>query len=192
MAADSLGRVLLLDSATSAVLRVFKGYRAAQCAWLSMPLPQQGQQQEHAAPMAEPVTNAAELRGEDPAAHAHHDKRSRHLESGASRQDAWLADAQERPEQQQLCLALHAPWREVVDVWAMTHGSKVCSLRAGPDCCMLAAPPVFGRSAAQQQQQGGQGTRNGAAGGLQQDAWMLNCASGKLWSLEGAALEAMG
>ncbi|KAK9827282.1 hypothetical protein WJX81_008183 [Elliptochloris bilobata] len=36
-AADALGRVMLLDAASSAVLRVLKGYRDAQLAWLLMP-----------------------------------------------------------------------------------------------------------------------------------------------------------
>ena len=36
-AADSLGRVLLIDTACMAVVRVWKAYRSAQMAWLVLP-----------------------------------------------------------------------------------------------------------------------------------------------------------
>ena len=36
-AGDSLGRVLLIDTATLTVVRLWKAYRHAQLAWLSLP-----------------------------------------------------------------------------------------------------------------------------------------------------------
>lgn len=37
VACDSLGRVLLMDTQKSIVLRMWKGYRDAQCAWIARP-----------------------------------------------------------------------------------------------------------------------------------------------------------
>ena len=37
--ADTLGRVMLVDVAAVAVVRMFKGYRDAQCGWLLLPPP---------------------------------------------------------------------------------------------------------------------------------------------------------
>lgn len=38
-ASDTLGRVMLVDVAMAAVVRIFKGYRDAQCCWLLLPQP---------------------------------------------------------------------------------------------------------------------------------------------------------
>lgn len=39
-AADSLGRVLLMDTHKAMVLRIWKGYRDAQCGWITHPVEQ--------------------------------------------------------------------------------------------------------------------------------------------------------
>lgn len=189
VAADSLGRVLLIDSVTATVLRVFKGYRAAQCAWLSLPLPR-SRQQDAAMPdqAAGSMHGSDRHRKADEGAASSSSAKRRHVESGEVRQQArGLGESEERAEQQ-LCLALHAPWRGVIDVWAMTHGDKVCSLSAGPACCLLPGPPVFG---ATERSARGTGPRGGAGGMQQQGAWMLNCANGTLRSVEAAVVEAL-
>ena len=61
-----------------------------------------------------------------------------------------------------LLLAVHAPRRGVVDVWVTVHGPRLCSIRAGPHCCMLTAPPLLGL-----------GDVRGAAGGAPQSACYL-------------------
>ena len=72
-----------------------------------------------------------------------------------------------------LLLAVHAPRRGVVDVWQAVHGPRLCSIRAGPHCCLLTAPPLFGL-----------GDMRGAAGGAPQSAcYLLDCVSGQLRDL---------
>ena len=205
-AADSLGRVLLVDCPTATVLRVFKGYRAAQCAWVALALP--------------PGCGARSLADLAPGTRAHdqNDNRNidrntdkerlfdqldllgkrrlqsgaggvagRHTESGECRQQA-RGFAEEQGPERQVCLAVHAPWRGVIDVWATAHGPKLCSLGAGPECCMLPAPPVFGRA---QQLAHNTGGPCEAAPDEARRAWVLNCASGELWSVEDAVAAAL-
>jgi hypothetical protein len=187
VAADSLGRVLLIDCVSATVLRVFKGYRAAQCAWLSLPLPRSRQQESAPPDQAAGSMHGPERRRQADEGAASNSAKRRHVESGEVRQQARGMGGCEERAQQQLCLALHAPWRGVIDVWAMTHGEKVCSLSAGPGCCLLAGPPVFGAA-----ERSSRATGSGGGTGMQQQgAWMLNCANGALRSVEAAVLEAL-
>ena len=100
-----------------------------------------------------------------------------------------LADAQRqgRPAGQgeaaghRLLLAVHAPRRGVVDVWQAVHGPRLCSIKAGPHCCMLTAPPLFGL-----------GDMRGAADGAPQSACcLLDCVSGQLLDLTQAVAAAL-
>ncbi|GAQ77574.1 hypothetical protein KFL_000010230 [Klebsormidium nitens] len=76
---DSLGRVCLIDGLGEVVLRVWKGYRDAQCAWT----------------------------------------------------------AKERQEQVDLCLAIYAPRRGVLEVWAVPYGPKLAASDCGYGCRLL-------------------------------------------------------
>ncbi|KIY95679.1 hypothetical protein MNEG_12282 [Monoraphidium neglectum] len=86
-AADNLGRVLLVNGANMAVLRMWKGYRDAQCGWALPP---------------------------DGHPWAHHG----------------------------LLLVLHAPRRDLIEVWAPRSGARVAAARAEGACRLLpvAAP----------------------------------------------------
>ena len=75
-----------------------------------------------------------------------------------------------------LLLAVHAPRRGVVDVWQAVHGPRLCSVRAGRNCCMLTAPPLFGLGAA----------AGAACDPSYSSCYMLDCASGQLQSMSEA------
>ena len=80
-----------------------------------------------------------------------------------------------------LLLAVHAPRRGVVDVWQAVHGPRLCNIRAGPHCCLLTAPPLFGL-----------GDMRGAAGGVPQSAcYLLDCMNGQLRDLTEAVAAAL-
>ena len=84
-ATDTFGRVLLMDSATATIVRVWKGYRDAQVCWLW-----------------------AGLGDTTPDPNADHTRRP------------W--DAAPR-----LLLAIHAPRRELVELWALRSGARVAA-----------------------------------------------------------------
>ena len=80
-----------------------------------------------------------------------------------------------------LLLAVHAPRRGVVDVWQAVHGPRLCSIKAGPHCCMLTAPPLLGL-----------GDMRGAAKMAPQSAcYLLDCVSGQLRNLTQAVAAAL-
>ena len=84
---------------------------------------------------------------------------------------------------QRLLLAVHAPRRGVVDFWQAVHGPRLCSIKAGPSCCILTALPSFGRGSA---------TGSAAtAGAPQGGAFLLDCVSGQLLSLTEAVAGAL-
>lgn len=82
---------------------------------------------------------------------------------------------------QKLLLAVHAPRRGVVDVWQAVHGPRMCSIKAGPDCCLLTVPPLLGLGNAA-------GT---AAEAPQHDSYLFDCVSGQLQSLTEAVASAL-
>ena len=78
--------------------------------------------------------------------------------------------------EQRLLLAVHAPRRGVVDVWQAVHGPRLCSIRAGPHCCMLTAPALLGSGSA----------AGAAAASVHADSYLLDCVTGQLESLTDA------
>ena len=93
VACDNLGRVLLIDMQSSITLRIWKGYRDAQCAWLT--------------------------RSPSPSASTPCD----------------------------LYLVLYGWRREMLEVWPMRYGPRVCSIPIGPDCKLLRTTPPMGLGA---------------------------------------------
>lgn len=190
-AADNLGRVQLLDASSATVLRVFKGYRDAHCAWLSLQLPARqppsGQRQPelagHSAAAVEDKGRAC-MEGavsEAGAAASARRVRAERQEVG-SRQSGGLGRAGER-----LLLAVHAPKRAIIEVWEVPYGSRLCSLKVDADCCMIPVAPVFGS---------GQVPRNGSRTKGSQKlepsrCWLLDCAHGGLRSLDDAVRTAV-
>ncbi len=79
---------------------------------------------------------------------------------------------------------MHAPKRGAVEVWEMTYATRVCSIKTGPDCCMLSAAPVFGRGQQQHHREHVHVERSN-------QCWMLDCQKGHLWSLEEAVMAAV-
>ncbi|CAD7698588.1 unnamed protein product [Ostreobium quekettii] len=125
---DNRGRVVLIELAKMVVVRMWKGYREAQCAWLTCT--------DHA-------SNATDMRGGSTAASA---------KAAAS---------------PLLCLAICAPRRDVIEVWPMRYGDRLCSLPVGPGPLLLQVTPPMG---------------------LKDRAWPVDCYclevdSGHLWSV---------
>ncbi len=104
-------------------------------------------------------------------------------QQGFSSAQGSLAGSGER-----LLLAIHAPKRQIIEVWEAPHGVRLCSLKAGPDCLLVPAAPVFG---------GGQAPHVGSrrAGGSpapsRSGCWALECTHGWLWSLDDAVRAAL-
>jgi hypothetical protein len=119
--ADGLGRVMLLDAGTGLVLRVWKGVRGAQLAWL----PRSG----GGAPRAVATLTPPRPRG----------GRKRKSPDAES-----VAHAAPRTP----LLVIYAPRRGAVDVWAPAPpGRRLASLPAGPRGRLLSPSPLFGVAA---------------------------------------------
>ena len=80
-----------------------------------------------------------------------------------------------------LLLAVHAPRRGVIDVWRAVHGPRLCSIRAGPHCCMLTAPPLLGFGNA----------AGSTAAHVHAESYVLDCVTGQLQSLTEAVTSAL-
>ena len=86
------------------------------------------------------------------------------------RKHSWKAGGHQIADQR-LLLAVHAPRRGVLDFWQAVHGPRLCSIKAGPSCCILTAPPSFGQGSA---------TGSAATGDAPQaGAFLLDCVSGQ-------------
>lgn len=106
-AADSIGRVLLVDSASLAVLRIWRAYRNAQLAWLLLPSQCADSQP---GPAAQPVPASGPHAPTGPTG-------SRH--------------------RLQLALVLYAPRRGVVEVWQVERGPCLLRLTVSQDASLL-------------------------------------------------------
>ena len=105
-ASDTLGRVVLLEPRTLVVLRVWKGYRDAACAWLDAPV------------------------GNVPAAAAH-------MPGGDKM----------HPGGVRAVLAIHAPRRELLELWAIPSGVRLRAMATGAGCALLGtAPPLIAQA----------------------------------------------
>jgi hypothetical protein len=192
-AADNLGRVLLVDAASATVLRVFKGYRDAHCAWLSLQFPAIQPSTSSAlasAAGARPADHEGVLMSSQPV-----DNSSNAAVEGVSRLAATTvaSGTQELqgsqvsvaaiygPGSERLYLAVCAPRRSVIEVWEVPQGARICSLKIGPDCCMIALSPVFGHAELFHMN-----SRVKKSTKPLSSCWVLNCAQGWLWSLEDA------
>ena len=98
-ATDTLGRVLLLESRSLVMVRVWKGYRDAQCGWTEA--------------AAVGCVGDGTLAGDD---------------GCAGRPSASL-------------LVVYAPRRELLEIWPVPRGGRVCACTVGPDCLLLSPVP---------------------------------------------------
>ena len=82
-----------------------------------------------------------------------------------------------------MLLAVHAPHLARVDVYPARQGPRLAALRTrGGAGCLLAPGALFGRGSPLGGARGGGGGGGAGAGGC----WMLDCASGELWSVDEA------
>lgn len=133
---DNLGRVILLDVPHRQMLRMWKGYRDAQCAWL----------------WAEPPP--ASLRNSSPRSASPRSvaqgATSLNSSSPVSRTHAGLSPNTTGPKQGEgtlpLYLVIYAPRRGILEVWHMRHGSRVGILDVGVDGRLLAPTCPLGTS----------------------------------------------
>ena len=194
--------MLLIDAASAAILRILKGYRDAQCAWLCLRLPPRSLGASASAPGRHSVpANSLRLQqhegdhlsmnGQDQSAGKRDggdfggvglsSSRSQPMASG--RHAAGPPGSSDGGANEQLFLAVLAPKRGAVEVWETAYGPRLCSIKTGPDCCMLSAAPMFGLE--QQQRRGEVQAGHGGR------CWMLDCQQGHLWSLEDAVMAAV-
>ena len=170
-ASDALGRVLLVDVASLTVIRVWKAYRNAQLAWLMLDVPalkqprlpmeadqlQTDADEEDKAEAGGNSTHLAALDADGDALLAQ--PRSVEHDDGNNQQQLppqqhgrkrKTISSPERPAaqpgmlRQQLCLVLYAKRLGVLEIWPMRYGSRLCSIRCGPDCCLVPIALPFG------------------------------------------------
>ncbi|BDA44097.1 probable rab3 GTPase-activating protein non-catalytic subunit [Coccomyxa sp. Obi] len=201
---DNLGRVLLIDAASAAVLRIFKGYRNAQCAWLCLQAPMRPS---HASASAAGQQSGSKADGPSSlkANQSYEKQQHRSLDSLADSEQpgtsacnvgsvaspgraaqwhaTWPPDGSDTAAGEQLFLAVHAPNRRAVEVWETAYGPRLCSIKVGPECCMLSAAPVFGK--------GQRLHRENLAAQRPGKCWLLDSRQGQLQSLEDAVLAAL-
>ena len=195
---------MLIDAASAAVLRILKGYRNAQCAWLCLQTPRR--------PLHASASAAVQQSGSRPdgpnsleANQSYEEQQHRSLDSladserpgqsacdvgsiaspgrAAQWQATWPPESSDTAAGEQLFLAVHAPNRRAVEVWATAYGPRLCSIKVGPECCMLSTAPVFGKGQGQQ--------RENLLAQRFTKCWLLDCQQGQLQSLEDAVLAAL-
>lgn len=172
------------------------GYRDAQLAWLLLPglsaatpLP---------APRAPPVGSelGAARSGQAPGARPQHATQA--APPVAAGFSAGFMSGPDAPSA--VLLAVYAPRLGRVDVYPARQGSRVASVRThGGPACLLCAGALFGRGsplAAGGRARRDAGALEGSGVGLGGEhagaCWMLECASGELWSVDAAVAAALG
>lgn len=119
---DSLGRVILLDVAHKQMLRMWKGYRDAQCVWLWVePTPSLSSQTPSALPR--PASNSIAS-----------------MAAISSRSQEGMKNESAFP----LFLVIYAPRRGILEAWHMRHGSRVGILEVGVDGRLLSTTHPLG------------------------------------------------
>ena len=170
-ASDALGRVLLVDVASLTVIRVWKAYRNAQLAWLMLDVP--AMEQHRGVMEADQLKSGADEEDKSEAGgnstqHAaldaaggpllaqprsvehsdEHERQQQPLQQHGRKRKT--ISSPERPGaqpgmlRQQLCLVLYAKRLGVLEIWPMRYGSRLCSIRCGPDCCLVPNALPFG------------------------------------------------
>ena len=86
-------------------------------------------------------------------------------------------------------LAMHAPWRGVVDIWADGARAQAVQPQApGQSAACWPRRLCWGARSSRRTTPAGRVRRRMARRG---SAWVLNCASGELWSVEDAVAAAL-
>ena len=118
-ATDTLGRVLLLEPKSLVCVRLFKGYRDAQCAWAetSVALSHSHPRGRDGARSSSSSSSSIGVGSEDGGG----DDRSGRQSTG----DATL-------------LVLYAPRRGLLEIWKAPHGGRVFGCNVGVGCVLLA------------------------------------------------------
>lgn len=181
MTTDTLGRVVLWDLAAGTALRMWKGYRDAQCAWLVLPevpssrrpareiritrrssstaLP--SPMDHDGSPGSQPVlaTTAAssESTATAAASAAATAPAARSPETKARKRKALEAVSLKRTtggsrRNEALHLVIYAPKRGVLELWPLRQGRRLCSMTCSGNCRLLAADPPLSTEAIPQQQ----------------------------------------
>lgn len=171
------------------------GYRDAQLAWLLLP------GLTACAPRAPPVASGSDAAqsGQAPGVRPQHAMQAA-PPLGLGSSIGSLAAAPDAPPA--VLLTVYAPRLGRVDVYPARQGSRVASVRTrGGPACLLPAGALFSRGSPLAA--GGQARRDaGALAGLGSGSavgaegagacWMLECASGELWSVDAAVAAALG
>lgn len=119
---DSFGRVILFDISTSAMVRVWKGYRDSQCAWIVS--------EELSMQPDEDTTDSKTLR------------RTPH----AGKADGAGADTggDNKPRaltRKCVFVVIHAPRRGLLEIWSPWFGHRVAAFNVGIGCTLVSRSP---------------------------------------------------
>ena len=170
---DTLGRVVLWDLAAVTALRMWKGYRDAQCAWLVLPdvpswrpardvrMSRRSSSSAVSSPMDHDSSATPDLLGTaatsperiptaSPPAMAPAAAKS--LEPKARKRKVLeavsiKASAAGDGRREALYLVICAPKRGVVELWPLRQGRRLRSISCGGNCRLLAADPALSAEA---------------------------------------------
>jgi len=124
---DTLGRVLVMEMETMQIIRVFKGYRNAQCAWIRVDSSEDEEEEEEGVEDTEEQTSSPKLR--------------RRRSSAGS-----FTDSLDRCPYLGLYLVIYTSQRNVLEIWRMRNGPRVdaIALKSSTTCRLFTVNvPIF-------------------------------------------------
>ena len=97
---DAMGRVILVDNKQGIAIRMWKGYRDAQCGW---------------------IESVEEV---------HRVSKKGHSSKSSSSKSSSSSSTPRHQKRTALFLAIYAPKKGVIDIWSMQHGTKITTFSA--------------------------------------------------------------
>lgn len=159
-AVDTLNRVVVVDATSMVVIRVLKGFRDAQVAWVEVSAAVLVALQTRGEGVGERLNStgldATSATSSTPAACV----KSAGLDNGVSGGDVSGPSPQPSPLQHQpdsgyssssssssksvLLLAIYSPWRQVIELWRPRSGPRVACVPTGRNCRLIQGHVPFG------------------------------------------------
>ncbi|KAJ3426383.1 rab3-gap regulatory domain [Anaeramoeba flamelloides] len=120
---DNFGRVLLLDTINFLIIRMWKGYRDAQCAWIEIP-----------------VENSSKM-----------NKESNNLNNEKKNSNFYqLKKLNKKPiKPRKLVLVIYAPIRNLIEVWGVPHKRIRTAFKVKPNCRLISNYGLLGSTTQQ-------------------------------------------
>eukprot|EP00041_Stephanoeca_diplocostata_P035393 m.1247534 g.1247534 ORF g.1247534 m.1247534 type:complete len:1453 (-) comp24691_c0_seq3:262-4620(-) len=121
---DGFGRVVLFDISTSAIVRVWKGYRDSQCAWIVS-------EEQAVQPDEEPTHGSVSS-----LTARHHD-----VSATGSTDSTRTSPGAPAPTRKCVFVVIHAPRRGLLEIWSPWFGHRVAAFNVGIGCTLVSRSP---------------------------------------------------